>query len=219
MGEARQHAQLAQTLRCVKPLPLNNNGTAKMDLSKCDASLPDKHDSISTASTAIRSPATSFGEGSDEAASTAIRSPATSFGEGSDEGTPHHVVQELDSWITQQQPERNPMSGEWRDDEQERKVLLRTSSECSEYWTRMQEETRPRSRAASIAASTDYDFRPRTPSVLSEYRAEYFGAAPPVCTAIVQDESQLAVRNKELEDRVAELERKLLELAAQKGAA
>jgi len=200
MGEARQHAQLAQTLRCVKPLPLNNNGTAKMDLSKCDASLPDKHDSISTASTAIRSP-------------------ATSFGEGSDEGTPHHVVQELDSWITQQQPERNPMSGEWRDDEQERKVLLRTSSECSEYWTRMQEETRPRSRAASIAASTDYDFRPRTPSVLSEYRAEYFGAAPPVCTAIVQDESQLAVRNKELEDRVAELERKLLELAAQKGAA
>lgn len=203
MSETRQHAQVAQTLkRWVKPLSRNNNDM-KMDLANCDASLLEKHDSISAVSTAVSSPVTSFGS------------------EESDEGTTHHVVQDLGSWITQQ-PEQTTISGKWRDEEQERKVLPRTSSECSEYWTRIQEETRPRSRASSIAAgtdhSTDYDFRPRTPTVFNEYHGECHPAAPAVCTAIVS-EAALLRRNSELEDRVAELERKLLELASQKGVA
>lgn len=205
MSETHQHAQVAQTLkRWVKPLPRNNNGIVKMDLAKCDASLTEKHDSIS-------------------AVSTALPSPTTSFGEGSDEGTMHHVVQDLNSWITQQKPKQNPISDELQNEEREKKVLPRTSSECSEYWTRIQEETGPhspaRSRAASTDHGTDYDFRPRTPTVFNEYHGEYYEAAPRVCTAIVPDESELVRRNSELEDRVAELERKLLELAAQKGVA
>lgn len=191
--EARQHSQVAQTLkRWVKP-PHNNNGTGKMDLTKCDASRLGKHDSISAVSTALPSPTTSFGEP-----------------ESLHEGTTYDVVQDLDSWIAQPSPQQNQISGEFND-EQERTILPRTSSECSEYWTRMQEETGPRSRALSADHSTDYDFRPRTPTVLNE-------AVPPLCHATV-DEADLLRRNSELEDRVAELERKLLELAAQKGAA
>merc|ERR1712070_535722 len=130
---------------------------------------------------------------------------------------------------------QNLISGELRDEEQEqeRKVLPRTSSECSEFWTRVQEESQeagarsraqtmdfassPRRSRASSEYSTDYDFRPRTPTVLNEYYGEY--APPPICAATVPDESELLKRNSELEDRVAGLERKLLELAAQKGVA
>lgn len=196
--ETRQHGQVAQTLkRWMKPR--SNTGLLKMDPAKCDASLPVKRESISAASTTLPSPASSFGEGS------------SLHGE-----TTHHVVQDLDAWINEATNQPNSsVSGEFHDEDQEKKALPRTSSECSEFWSRMQatwsvEETGPRSRAASADHSTDYDFRPRTPTVVNE------GVA---CGSTIPDESELLKRNSELEDRVAELERKLLELAAQNSAA
>lgn len=120
----------------------------------------------------------------------------------------------MDSRLAQPQPKPklDPIPGELHEEEQERKVLPRSASECSDYWIRMQEEVGPRSRAESADHSTDYDFRPRTPTVLNE-------SVPPSCRPVAQDEAALLRKNSELEDRVAELERKLLELAAAKGAA
>jgi len=166
-----------------------------MDLGRCGASIQEKTGSISAVSTAFPSPATSFDQGSDL----------------------HHMVDDFDWWTTQQKSTQDAVCGELRD-EQEARVLPRTSSECSEFWTRIQEEAGLRSRAGSTV-STDYDFRPRTPTVFNEYHGD--NEAAPVHPTVVSDEAEaeLLKRNSELEDRVAELERKLLELAAQKGAA
>jgi len=200
-AESRQHGQVAQTLKRWMNSRSNVSG-ATVNPAKCDASLSDKHVSISAVSTALPSPVSSFEE-----------NPSLHAADN-----PHLVEEDWEEWITQGKSTLNFTSGEFRNEEHE-KVLPRTSSECSDFWSNMQAELNVdadgfqgglRSRAASADHSTDYDFRPMTPTAFNEGAAH----AP-----TIPDEAELVRRNSELEDRVAELERKLLELAAQNGAA
>jgi len=197
LAESRQHSQVAQTLKRWMKSCSNVSG-ATVNPAKCDASLSDKHDSISAVSTALPSPVSSFEED-------------PSLHEADN---PHLVEEDWEEWIAQGKSTLNFTSGEFRNEEHE-KVLPRTCSECSDFWSKMQAELNVdadgfqgglRSRAASADHSTDYDFRPMTPTAAAH--------AP-----TIPDEAELVRRNSELEDRVAELERKLLELAAQNGAA
>lgn len=198
--DIQQHGQVAEVLKRWMQHCGGSGNSAK-----CESSLPSKHDSISAVSTATPSPDSSFDEASSLCDADPTRRAEHDF--------------EAQSFGVKTKP--SSTFGEFHDEEDERRAFPRTSSEVSEFWLSMQgkldeeaeglqfeEETC--SMSASTNYSTDYDFRPRTPTVFNEVVTH--GAA-------VIHESELVRRNSELEDRVAELERKLLELAEQQGAA